>query len=171
MKKSISTDLNAENIKTVLEILAKIPGDFEHLSADLSPEQLKMPLGTGERSFAESLAHVLHCEEQATHFVYTALMLKEPLMLKIHPERNLGKLWQLQQFDVPELLAYFKFRRKLLLTVLESISEKQWSRVVREENKKRKESVYLMARGTALHELEHVTDIEAKLPGMLESSG
>jgi hypothetical protein len=62
-----------------------------------------------------------------------------------------------------DLLVYFKLRRTILLRILESLSEKKWSRVVREERKQRRESVYWQARGQALHELEHVLDLEDKL--------
>jgi ribosomal 50S subunit-associated protein YjgA (DUF615 family) len=36
---------------------------------------------------------------------------------------------------------------------------------VREEKKQRQESVYWKARGQALHELEHLQDLELKLTG------
>ena len=36
-------------------------------------------------------------------------------------------------------------------------------KIIREEGKQRKESVYWRARTLALHELEHITDLERKL--------
>jgi hypothetical protein len=60
-------------------------------------------------------------------------------------------------------LGYFIFRRTVLLRVLSSLKIKQWSRAISEKEKKRKESVYWRARSIALHELEHLIDIENKL--------
>jgi hypothetical protein len=60
-------------------------------------------------------------------------------------------------------MAYFKLRRTVLLHVLASLTEEQWSRSIREAGKKRKESVYWRARTIAMHELEHLSDIESKL--------
>ena len=49
------------------------------------------------------------------------------------------------------------------MNILASLNEKQWARTLREKGKKRQESVYWRARSQALHELEHLEDIESKL--------
>ena len=136
---------------------------MERLGKGLSDEKLHEPLGKGERSFIETLAHLLNCEARASEAIYMALLAKEPTFPQIHPERDLGKLLRYDLMDFRELLAYFKFRRAALLRVLSSLNESQWSRVIREEGKQRKESVYWQARGQALHELEHLLDLESKL--------
>jgi len=56
----------------------------------------------------------------------------------IHPERQLSKLLRHEQFTVSELLAYFRFRRIVLLRVLTSLKAEHWSRSFHEEGKKRK---------------------------------
>jgi hypothetical protein len=163
MKKQVSTDQTEENISEVLHLLAETPDRLKKLSRSLSNKKLHEPLGKGERSFIETLAHILNCEVITAESIYLALMLKEPVMPRFHAERNLGKLLQLDQMPFEELIAYFKFRRAVLMRVLGSLNDKQWSRVIREEGKQRKESVYWRARGQALHELEHVLDLERKL--------
>jgi len=163
MKKQISTNRTEESIQEVLQLLAEMPDRLEKLSKGLSDIKLHEPLGKGERSFIEVLAHILNCEAIAAESIYLALMLKEPAMPRFHAERDLGKLLQLDQMPFEELIAYFKFRRTVLINVLNSLNDKQWSRVIREEGKQRKESVYWRARGQALHELEHVLDLEKKL--------
>lgn len=163
MKKQIPTEQTDENIKEVLRLLAETPGQLERLSKGLSDRQLDEPLGKGERSFIEGLAHLVNCEAITADAIQLALMRSEPLMPDIHPERDLGKLLRYDRFPFDELLAYFKFRRAVLLKVLTSLKESQWSRVIREEGKGRKESVYWQARGQALHELEHIQDLERKL--------
>lgn len=163
MKKQVSTEQTDANIKEVIRLLAETPEKLERLSRGLSEEQLHRPLGAGERSFTEVLAHLLHCEAITTESIQLALLKDEPLLAGIHAERDLGKLLRLDLLPFPELSNYFILRRKILLCVLNSLDDKQWSRCVREEEKRRKESVYWRARGQALHELEHLLDLANKL--------
>ena len=163
MKKQISTEQTDTNIQGVLRLLSETPSQLEKLSKGLSEEQLHRPLGPGERSFTEVLAHLLNCEAIMAESINLALLTDEPLLAGIHPERDLGKLLRLDLLPFRELLAYFKVRRVVLLRVLVSLSGKKWSRCIREAKKARKESVYWRARGQALHELEHLLDLEKKL--------
>ena len=163
MKKQIPTAQTAANIQEVLRLLSETPDRLAELSQGLSDKKLREPLGAGERSFIDCLAHLVNCEAVMADAIYLALMLNEPAIAPVHPERDLGKLLRYDQMDFHELLAYFKFRRAVLLSVLTPLTDEKWSRVIREERKQRKESVYWRARGQALHELEHVTDIERKL--------
>ena len=163
MKKSISTDQTADNITKVIQILTDAPAKFESLSKGLSDKQLHQPLGSGERSFHEMLAHVINCEARASEAIYSAVLVDEPLFIRIHAERELGQLLRFDLLPFADLIAYFKLRRTVLLRTLKSLTEKQWARTIREEQKQRKESVYWQARGQAMHELEHLTDLEGKL--------
>jgi hypothetical protein len=163
MKKQISTEQTEVNIKEVLRLLAETPGTLESLSKGLSEEQLQRPLGSGDRSITETLAHILHCEALTADSIYLALLRDEPLIADIHAERDLGKLLRFDLLPFNELLAYFKLRRTVLLRVLEPLTDTKWSRCIREAKKARKESIYWRARGQALHELEHVLDLEKKL--------
>lgn len=162
MKKAISTKQTPENIQLVLSVLADAPARLQALSEVLSPDQLSQPLGPGERTPVEVLAHLINTEALTADSIYLALMLKKPLLHKIHAERDLGKLLRLDQYTYQELLFYFAFRRKMLLNVLEPLTDKQWARTVQEKDKQRQESVYWRARGQALHELEHLIDMESK---------
>lgn len=163
MKKKISTEQTKANIEEIIALLAASPAELIRLRNGLADEALHRPLGPGERSFLETLAHLINCEDRSAAAIYSALLVKEPLMVKIHPERQLGQLVHFETYPVTDLLAYFSFRRQVMLDVLAGLSEKQWGRVIREEGKKRKESVYWQARGLALHELEHLTDLAVKL--------
>jgi hypothetical protein len=163
MKKQISTDQNEANIRKVMELLTEMPSRLESLQRQLSEKQLGTPLAPGERTPTEVLAHMLHCEAIAAESIYLALLTNEPMLPEVHPERDLGKLLRLDMLSFGELLSYFKLRRTILLRVLEPLTEKKWSRVVQQPQKARKESVYWCARGQALHELEHILDLEAKL--------
>lgn len=163
MKKAVSTDLTSVNIVKVKELLADAPIQLENLSRPLSEEQLRQPLGAGERSFTENLAHLIHTEARSSEAIYLALLMNEPLVPDIHPERQWGKLLRYDLLSFHELLAYFKVRRAILLRVLGSLTEEQWARTIHEAGKKRQESVYWRARTIAMHELEHLTDLQSKL--------
>jgi hypothetical protein len=134
-------------------------------------QQLHAPLGSGERSFHETLVHLINCEARTSEAIPLALLANEPLLPAIHPERDLGKLLHLEQLPFPDLLAYFKFRRTILLRVLQGLTEKKWSRVIRQEGKIRNESVYWQARAQALHEWEHLQELGRKLEGMSQKPG
>jgi hypothetical protein len=169
MKKAISTDLTSENIAKVRELLAETSAQLEALSKPLSEGQLSQPLGEGERSFTEDLAHLIHTEARSSEAIYLALLLDEPLVADVHPERQWGQLLRYDMLAFQELLAYFHVRRAVLLRVLEGLTEKQWQRSIRESGKKRQESVYWRARTIAMHELDHLTDLQNKLTGKMNT--
>ena len=163
MKKSITTKPTPQNIAAVVGVLAQVPAVLESMSVALRREELLISIAEGERSFLETLAHLVNCEARTSEAIYLALLAEEPSVPDLHPERRWGKLMRHEQSDFGELLAYFAFRRKVLLRVLAELSEKQWSRVVRQEGKQRRESVYWLARVLAIHEMEHVAELESGL--------
>jgi DinB superfamily len=163
MKKSISTDQTPANIAKVMDILAATPVQLSALSRPFTAEHLRQPLGRSERSFTEDLAHLINGEARSSEMIYQALLANEPFFADIHPERQWGKLLRFDLLEFTDLLAYFKIRRKVLLRVLSSLKEEGWSRCIREEGKQRKESVYWRARTIAMHELDHVGDLERKV--------
>lgn len=163
MKKSISTEQTSANIAKVMEVLTESPTRLEAWSKPLTAEQFRQPPGKGERTPTEVLAHMINGEAISSEMIYQALLVKEPFFADIHPERDWGKLLRFDLLDFQDLLAYFKIRRKILLRVLSSLKEENWSRCIREEGKQRKESVYWRARTIAMHELDHLGDLESKL--------
>lgn len=169
MKKPISTDLTEENVRAVLDLLAASPEGFARIRGRCTDAQLVEPLGVGERSIHAVLVHVLNCEARSFEAITLALLADEPLISTIHPERDFGKLFRLDRLPFDELLSYFRLRRRLLLDVLLQLSAKKWERTIRTEGKQRRESVYWQARGQALHELEHLQEIQLKLAGQGES--
>jgi len=162
MKKQIPTAQTDSNIQAVLGLLRETPEKLAALSKRYSEKQLREPMAPGERSLVEVLAHLINTEALSSEAIYLALLLDEPLLADIHAQRDLGKLLRFDILPTPELMAYFKLRRLVLMRVLESLTEAQWSRCVREHGKQRKETIYWRARGQALHELEHLQDLENK---------
>lgn len=164
MSKAISTQLTLANIQAVLVLLGQAPGRLIHLSQQLPPEQLTRPLAAGERSFAENVAHLLHCESRTAEAITLALLADKPLVYAIHPERQIGKLWRLDEFPPADLLTYFALRRTMLLKILSRLTPAEWEKVIQPEGKKRGESVFWLARALALHEAEHLADLGRYLP-------
>lgn len=163
MKPTLTTEATPENIQAVINWLTETPARLERLSQNFSEAQLRQPLGTGERSATEVLAHLLNCEARSSEAIYAALLVNEPELIELHPERQWGKLLQYGHFPFTELLAYFKFRRTALLRVLAALKPKQWLRAVHEAGKQRQETVYWKARTLAVHEAEHVAELEKTL--------
>ena len=161
--KKISTDLTPTNLAKIIEILTETPQKLDALSKSLTNEGLRQPLGEGERSFTQDLAHLLNGEARSSEMIYQALLANEPFFADIHPDRHWGKLVRFDLLEFKDLLAYFKLRRTVLLRVLSGLKEADWSRCVREDGKQRKESVYWRARTIAMHELDHLGDLESKL--------
>jgi hypothetical protein len=159
MKKPISTELTPENIAAVLALLAAMPARLEALCRGVTESQARQPRGPGERSLAEDVAHLLHCEARTAEAIVLALLANEPEFPNLHPERQFGKLVGYDQMPLADLVAYFKFRRVVLLRVLSGLKPAQWARTIREPGKQRRESVYWRARGQALHEEEHLAAI------------
>jgi hypothetical protein len=163
MPTSIPTTPSPTNITKVLSLLEETPQKLAAFTAMLTEEQAKDPLAPNERSLVENVAHLLNTEASSTMSILLALMLDAPLLHNYHPERHYGKIVCYEQFPLSELIPYFAFRRKVLLSILCGLNEAQWARTVREEGKQRQESVYWRCRALALHEEEHLLDIEAKL--------
>jgi hypothetical protein len=160
---SIPSDLTQTNIDSVLQILAQTHPKLLRQSRGLSAGQLLWPLGPGQRSLTQDLAHMLNSEARHAEAIYLALLDREPVFNNLHSERRYGKLVRLDLLSFAELLPYFRVRRQVLLHVLESLSVKQWARCIRETGKQRKESVFWRARSLAAHEQEHTSDIDRKL--------
>ena len=163
MKKAISTEPSPENMAHVIDLLADIPRRLENLCRGLNDARLHQPLVSGEWSFAETLAHLIHCEDRSSEAIYLALLVNEPLVPEVHPERRWGKLLRYDLLEISDLLVYFWMRRAVLLRILRSLNAVQWTRAIRETGKKRKESVHWRGRVMTLHELEHLSDLEATL--------
>jgi hypothetical protein len=163
MKKTIPTEQTSASIASVLETLAETPSKLEALSKSLAKVQRTQPLGKGERSFTEDLSHMINGEARSSEMIYQALLVNEPLFANLHPDRNWGNLTRFDLLEFSELLAYFKIRRKVLLRVLSGLKDKDWGRVIREEGKRRRESVYWRARTIAMHELDHLEDLARKV--------
>ena len=155
-KKSIPTVFSDSAVKCIYLILDSTYDELLNLSKQIPDQDHSKPLNPGRRSFRENIIHILNMEELNLMLLAQALIIDKPEVLKIHSERDIGKLKIFEPLSTKELLSYFKLRRKILLNLLQSLSREQWSRVIIEKNKTRQESVYWRTRTLALHEYEHI---------------
>ena len=161
MIKRISTNQTPDNVAQVLGLLAATPRQLAALSAGLDVAAWHRPLGLGQRSPVEILAHLINVEARSHEAIILALAADEPLLTPVHPERQYGRLLRHDLLPPAESLAYFGYRRAALLRLLGGLSDAQWTRVIREPGKARHESVYWRARSLALHEAEHLEELAA----------
>jgi len=161
----ISTKPTKFNIDKVLSLLAETPGRLADLSEGLAAEQLDQPLAPGEWSQRQVLAHLIACAEVRSNRIYFALLLEDVAVPDVHPQRQWERLLRYGDRPYADLLADFRLRRQVLLSVLRPLSEADWGREVRGD--KRAHSVFNLARNIALHEYGHCNDMQDHLPAFL----
>jgi predicted CopG family antitoxin len=165
---SIPTMKTQESIDLSISIYKEIPSIFQDLRK-YSEDELDTPLGEGKRSAKGMLIHVLNCDWVVNEQIYLALLKKTPKVIRIHPERDFGKKIPLGNLSFSELVDYYALRRRILISILEDLKPKDWDRSIEQEGKARKETVYLLARGTAIHEYHHASVAKTMMHKMFDS--
>jgi hypothetical protein len=160
---ALSTELTKANMALALEMLSTAAGRLRKFAASQKPGSDTEPLAPGERSAVQVVAHMLNVEARSAESVYLALLLKEPELPDIHPERDWGKVLRLEDLPFDRLVEYFELRTTMLLQVLDRLTEAQWSRTVREAGKARRESVYWRVRTLVLHTDVHLQELERRI--------
>jgi hypothetical protein len=158
----ISTKTSEANIKKILTILAASPGRLQALSEPRSALELNAPLKQDHWSFAKVMAHLYAYAELINHATYYALLFENPTLPNVHPQQNWARLVRYDQFAFSSLLASFVFQREVLLHKLTGLNDTQWARLVTREGK-RQETIYRLNRSMALHEIDHLAQLEAIL--------
>ena len=161
----ISTKPTEANIGKVLALLVETPERLAELSGGLPAEQLDQPLVPGEWSQRQVLSHLIACAEVRSNRIYFALLLEDAAVPEVHPQRQWERLLRYGDRPYADLLADFRLRRQVLLSVLRPLSEADWGREVRGD--KRAHSVFNLARNIALHEYGHCNDMQDHLPAFL----
>ena len=170
MKPKISTKITNSNIEKVRDLLTKSPKILTELCSGMNEEVGKRPFSPNEWSFADQIAHLLHCEAISSQSIYQALIQPQSTIVDIHPERQFGKLVQYNSLSLVELEQLFTIKRKILTAVLTHLTEEQWHHQVTIPNKRSK-SVYLIARSLALHEMDHLIFSKIKLEQFGDNDG
>jgi DinB superfamily len=149
---------NSLPVEPVLALLAENPSRLATLTAGLTLAQLHAPLKEGEWSLNDILAHLRSCSDMWGDCIVKILAEDKPTLRAINPVT-----W-MKQTDYPKQkfrtsLRLYTEQRTKLLTVLEPIKSKVWSRsaTVTGAGKPLQRTVFFYAQWLAHHERSHLT--------------
>ena len=147
-------------IEQVLDLLANNPLHIAEYIADLTSAQLHTPPSQGEWSANDVLAHLRSCADMWGNAIETMIAQDKPTIKAINP-----RTW-VKQTDYPEQKFRTSFhaftrQRSDLLTVLEALPRRSWSRsaTVTGAGKPLERTVFFYAHWLATHERTHVKQI------------
>ncbi len=160
----IPTKLSESSIAAVKDTLKATAKFLSECIQSKSPQELDAPLTPGEWSFREVMAHLLTTNEVSMNTIVYGMALNEPILPEIHPRRDWGRLLQYADYPLEDILHVYQFKRRVLLGILGRLSQKQWSAVIHRPPGKAT-TVFLQARGIALHDLEHVEHLKVVWKG------
>lgn len=144
-------------IEKFLALLAETPDRMTVLTHGLDDAHLRMAPGPGEWSIVDILSHLRSCADVWGGIIAAMLSDNEPALEEIHP-RTWQKKAGYEKFPFNESLRQFMTQRQELLGQLRCLSFEQWERgaVIG----KRRHTVFNQARRMALHEQDHLGQIE-----------
>lgn len=155
-KRLMPTTYSEAAVEAIRFTLADTPLFIAAFVHQISEESAHQPLMEGKRSIYDTLLHLLHFEALHHTLSYPTKLLSQPHVYPIHPERDISKLKLYANFSLSELVQAFQYERRKYLNFLNSLSHEDWQRTMIESGKARKETLYLAARRTALHDYAHI---------------
>jgi hypothetical protein len=159
-------------IDKILAILGETPPRLSKLTSELMPIQLHTAPSAGEWSVNEVLAHLRACDDVwGSYYIMTILAQDKPTIKARNPRTWIKNTDYLQQ-DFQSSLRAFKKQRKKLLSVLESLSPKDWLRTntLIGAGKPLQQTLLSHADGLARHEGAHLKQIERTLSALRSAS-
>jgi len=147
----------ASGIDAVLSILNETPGRLGNLIMAFDGRHRYKPPGIKTWSVAEILAHLRACADIWTFSIYAMLTEEKPSLPDIN-ERKWAKVTSYARLPIGISLQAFTFQREGLLRVLKPLPKDGWehSSMILE----REHTVFSQARRMALHEQDHLEQIE-----------
>jgi hypothetical protein len=155
-KNEMSTTFSETAVINILATLEYTPQYLKALAKQFDEKSSLLPIIEGKRSFRETMIHLLNFEGLNYTTVYPAFLLNKPQIYPIDAERDFDRLNLFADFELNDLLTAFCLERKKYLNFLKSLKTKDWQREMIEEGKARQETIYLMARRAALHDITHI---------------
>ena len=148
-------------IQQVLTLLAAAPARIAALTEGFSPAQLLVPPGLGEWSARDVLAHLRACSDVWGKYIRLILAEDRPSIRAVSPRTWIKRTDYTQQDFQPSLHVYTT-QRADLLAVLQPLAPAAWERpaVVTGVGKPIERTVHTYAERLAVHEREHVRQIE-----------
>lgn len=147
-------------VEQILTLLAEVPPRLAALTKEVAPAQLRTAPTQGEWSANDVLAHLRSCADVWGHCMEVILAEDRPTIRAINPRTWIKSTDYLEQEFQPSLRAFTTQRAKLL-TTLESLTPKDWSRkaTVTGAGKTLERTVQFYAEWLATHERPHIKQI------------
>ncbi len=152
-------------IEEILTILKETPPRLAKLTVGLTSAQLHKPPSVGEWSANEVLAHLRACNDVwGGYYIMTILAKSNPTIKAMNPRTWIKSTDYLEQTFQSSLRAFTKQRKKLL-SVLEPLQAKDWTRTntLVGAGKPLQQTLISHADGLARHERAHLKQIERAL--------
>ncbi len=146
------------DIDKFLDILTSTPRRLVTCTAGVGEHELHESPGLGQWSVAEVLAHLRACEELWSYSIYAMLSQENPT-LALLDERKWARVTRYAEGSFQNNFQTFVLRRAELVAVLRGLPFDAWSRSA--DIGGRRHTIFGQVRRIALHELEHVEQIEA----------
>ena len=145
----------------VLALLGEGPARIAAAMAGRPAEWLRSPPGAGQWSANDVLAHLRACADVWGGAMATMLAEDRPALRAISPRAYIRRTDYPQQAFDPSFQAFAR-QRADLLAMLERLTPEQWQRgaLVRPAGRVRQPTVLSYAQRLALHEREHLEQIE-----------
>jgi hypothetical protein len=153
-------------IAKYLAMLEEFPRAVVSSTAELAEEQLRWSPSKKDWSIVEVLAHLRACTEIWSLSIYAMLTEDKPI-LPLLDERRWAKAARYASFEFQPSFQIFCLQRQELLAVLKTLDLETWARSATIEG--RNHTVFRQSRRMALHETEHLDQIQALLDGLPKS--
>jgi hypothetical protein len=150
-------------IAKYLALLEEFPRTVAARTAGLSEAQLRWSPGKKDWSIVEVLAHLRACTEIWSFSIYAMLAENKPVF-PLLDERRWAKAAHYVIFEFQPAFQIFCLQRQELLAVLQPLDIETWARSANIEG--RNHTVFSQSRRMALHETEHLNQIQALLDNL-----
>lgn len=144
-------------IQQFLRLLVATPGRISAAANAVSQSQTYLKPDSRSWSAQEVLAHLRACADVWGSYIESMLADEEPVLPDIHPRRYLMQT-DYPSLDFTDSLKAFSRQRRKLLKALTSLHFDDWSRGALIGS--RRHTVFTQVRRMAMHEAEHVAQIE-----------
>jgi hypothetical protein len=150
-------------IEKYLALLDEFPRTVAARTVGLSEAQLRWSPDKKDWSIVEVLAHLRACAEIWSFTMYAMLTENKPVF-PLLDECRWAKAARYATFEFQPAFQSFCLQRQELLVVLKTLDLENWARSANIEG--RNHTVFSQARRMALHETEHLNQIQALLDGL-----
>ncbi len=157
MKIKIKNSIENKSVQKVIRLLEESLHGIENRTQGIDPRQLQARPDPDSWSAVEILAHLHACESIWGKSIEKMLEENNPIIHDPHP-RNWNKLSDFSVLSFDESFKIYTFNRKNLISILIKLSSDEWAKSGWIKNKKH--TVFSQARRMALHEYDHLDQLE-----------